>query len=215
MTGFLILGSKITADGDCSHEIRRHLLLGRKAMTNLGSVLKNRHYPASRGMYCQGCGLPSVHIQLWELDHKEGRALKNWCLRTMVLEKTPESPLNSNEIKPVNLMGNQPWILIGRTDAKVETSVFWSSDANSWLIGKVPDAEKDWGQKEQRVSEGEMAGWHHQCSLGKLWEMEKNGEAWDAAIHGVTKSQTWLDKGQSHLKYSQFTFVVPTLRFKN
>ena len=81
-----------------------------------------------------------------------------------MLEKTPESPLDSREIKPVDLKGNQPWLLIGRTDAEAEVLVFWSPDVNSWLIWKVPDAGKDWGQKEKRSSEGEKAGWHHRCN---------------------------------------------------
>ena len=129
MIAFLFLGSKITVDGDCSQEIRRSLLLGRKAMTNLDSVLKSRHYSADKGSHSQGYGLPSDHAQLWELDHKEGRMPKNSCVRTVVLEKTSESPLDSKEIKPVNLKGNQPWILAGRTDAEAETPVFWSPDA--------------------------------------------------------------------------------------
>ena len=92
---------------------------------------------------CQGSGLPSRHVELWELDHKEGRVSRNWCLWTVALQKTPESSLDSREIKPVNLKGNQPWIFTGRTDAEAEAPVFWSSDANRWLIGKVPDAGKD------------------------------------------------------------------------
>ena len=114
-------------------------------MTNLGSVLKSRHSSADKGLYSQGYGLPNGHVQLRELDRKEGGAPKNWCLLTVVLEKTPESPLYSKEIKPVNLKGDQPWIFSGMTDAEAETPVFWSSDTNSWLIGKVPDAGKDWG----------------------------------------------------------------------
>ena len=82
----------------------------------------------------------------------------------MVLEKTPESPLDSKEMEPVNLKGDQPWIFNGRTDAEAEAPVFWSSDVNRWLIGKVPDAGQDWGQKEKRVSEDELAGWHHWCN---------------------------------------------------
>ena len=92
LTNFLFLGSKITADGDCSHEIRRRLLLGRKAMTNLDSVLKNRCYSADKGPYSQGYGVLSSHVWLWELDHKEGRTSKNWCLQTVVLEKILKAP---------------------------------------------------------------------------------------------------------------------------
>ena len=112
--------------------------------------------------------LRSGHIQLWELDHKEGRAPKNWYLWTVVLEKTPESFLDSKEIKPVNPKGNQPWILIGRTNAKAEAPVFWLPDVNRWLTGKVPDAGKDWRHKEKMVSEEEMAGWHRQCNEHEL-----------------------------------------------
>ena len=104
---------------------------------------------------------------------KEGRMPKNWCLRTVVLEKAPRSPL---EIKPVNLNGKQPWILFGRTNAKVETPVFWSSDTNSQLIGKVPDVRKDWGQKEKGMSEDEMAGWHDWCNGHELGQTLEDGE---------------------------------------
>ena len=122
---------------------------------------KQRHYSDDKGPYSQGYGLPSGHIGLWELDCKEGRKPENWCLRTVVLEKTPESPLNSKEIKPGNLKGDQPWIFTERTDAEAEALVFCSSDVNRQLIGKVPDAGKDWGQKEKRESEDERAGRHH------------------------------------------------------
>ena len=171
---FLFLGSKITADVDCSHENRRLLLLGRKAMTHLDCVLKSRDI-ADKDPYSQGCGLPSSHVWLWELDHKEGRAPKNWYLQTVVLEKTAENPVDRKEIKPVNLKGDQPWIFVGRTDAEAEAPVFWSSDANSWLIGKFPDAGKDWGQKK-RVSGDEMAGWYHQCNGHELGQTLGDGE---------------------------------------
>ena len=93
----------------CSLKIRRRLLLGKKPITNLDSVfIKQRHHFADKGLYSQGYGLSSNYVQLWELDHKEGRALKNWCFWTVVLEKTPESPLDGKEIKPVYLTGNQP-----------------------------------------------------------------------------------------------------------
>ena len=191
VTDFLLLGSKITAGSDCSLEIRRQLLLGRKVMANVDTFEKQRHDSAIKGLYNH----PSGHIQLWELDRREGRTPKNWCLQTMVLEKTPKSPLDSKEIKAVNLKGDQLWIFTGRADAEDEALVFWSSEMNSWLIGKDPEAGKDWGQKEKRVSEDEMAGWHHRCSgpeLGKLCEMVRDREAWRAVFHGVAKSQTWL-----------------------
>ena len=85
-----------------------------------------------------------------------------------MLEKTPESPLDSKEINPVNLKGDQAWIFPGRTDTEANAPVFWSSDGNRWLIGKVPDAEKDWGQKKKRASEDEMAGRHHQYNKHEL-----------------------------------------------
>ena len=119
---------------------------------------------------------PSHHIWLWELVCKEGWAPKNWCIRTVMLEKTPESPLDCKEIKPVNLTGNQPWILSGRTDAEAEAPVFWSPDAKSRLTRKVPDAGKNWGQKEKRASEEEMAGWHHRCNGHELGQTLGDGE---------------------------------------
>ena len=134
VTDFLFLSSQITADSDYSHEIRRWLLLGRKVITNLDEcVEKQRHYSANKGPYSQGYGLPSGHVRLWELDHKEGRTPKNWCLWTVVLEKTPKSPLDRDprKIKPVNLKGNQPWILIGKTDAETEAPILWPPDAKS------------------------------------------------------------------------------------
>ena len=165
---------KGTADGDCSHGIKRQLLLGRKAMTNLDCVEKQRRCSANKGPYSQGYGLPSGHVWLWELDHKESRAPNNWCLWTVVLEKTPESPLDSKEIKPVNLKGNQPWTFIGRTDA--EAPVFWSPDANSQLIGKSLMLGKIKGGKEERASEDEMAGWDHWCSGHELGKTSEYGE---------------------------------------
>ena len=139
-------------------------------------VEKQRQYSNKKGPYSQGYGLPSDHVWLWQLDSKEGEAPKNWVLQTVVLEKTPECPLDSKKIKTVNLKGNQPWILVGRTDAKTETPAFWSSDTNSWLTGKVPEAEKDWGLKEKRMSEDEMAGSHHQCNGHELGQTLGDGE---------------------------------------
>ena len=151
------------------------MLLGRKAMTNLGSVLKSRDITLpTKVRIVKVMVFPVVHIWLWELDCKEGRVPKNLCSWTVLLEKTPESPLDSKAIKLVNLKGKQSWKLIWRTDAEAQTRVFWSSDANSQLIGKVPEAGKDWEQKK-RASEDEMAGWHHQCHGHELGQTSKDG----------------------------------------
>jgi len=157
--------------------------LGGKAMTNLDSLLENRHYSADKGSYSQGYGLPSDHIWLWELDSKEGRTPKNWYLQTVVLEKTPESSLDSKKIKPVKFKGNQSWMLFGGTDAEAEVPLFWSSDVSSQLIGKVPDARKDWGQIEKRVSEDEMAGGYHWCNGHELGKILGDGEGWGGLVH--------------------------------
>ena len=158
---FIFLGSKIMADGDCSHEVKRHLLPGRKPMTNLDSILKSRHYFANKGPSSQGYGFSSVNVWMWELDYKESWAPKNWCFWTVVLEKTLESPLDCKEIQPVHPKGDQSWVFIGRIDVEAETPIFWPPDVKSWLIGKDPDAGKDWGQEERGTTEDEMVGWHH------------------------------------------------------
>ena len=155
-------------------------------------IKKQRHHLADKGLYSQIYGFSSSHVWMWELNHKEGWAPKNWCFQTVVLEKTLESPLDSKEIQPVNLKGNQPWIFIGRPDP--EALLFWPSDAKSHLTGKDPDAGKDWRQEENRVTEDEMVGWHHRLNgheFEQTLNIVKNREAWRAAVHGVAKSQTW------------------------
>ena len=140
------------------HEIKTRLLLGSKAMTNLDSILNSRDiicWLVVKAMFSVSS------VWMWELDHKESWALKNWwCFWTVVLEKTLESPLNCKQIQPVNPKGNQPWIFIGRTDAEAETSILWPRDVKRQLIGKDPDTWKDWGQ-EKGKTEDEMVGWHH------------------------------------------------------
>ena len=132
---------------------------------------------------------------MYGCEDKESRAPKNWCFWTVVLEKTLESPLDSTEIQPVYPKGNQPWMFIGRTDAKAETPIYWPPDAKNWLIWKYSDARRDWGQEEKGTTEEKMAGWHHwlnghesEWTPGVLMDRE----AWRSAIHGVAKSRTRL-----------------------
>ena len=137
-TGFIFLSFKTTANGDCSHEITRHLLFGRKAMTNLDSILKRRditqrHHFDNKGPYSQSCGFSSSHVWIWELGHKEGWMLKNWCFQAVVLEKTFESPLDSKEIKPVNPKEINPGYSLGGLMLKLKLQSFghlmWRADS--------------------------------------------------------------------------------------
>ena len=159
VTNIIFLGSKTTVDDDCSHEIKRCLLLGRKAITNLDSVLQSRKITFLTNSHIvkamvfpvvmHGCGNWTIKkAEHWRID-----AFKVLCWRTL------ESPLDSKEIKPVNPEGNQPWIFIGSTDA--EAPILWPPDANSQLIGKDANDGKDWGQKEKGETEDKMVGWHH------------------------------------------------------
>ena len=163
VSDFILGGSKITADGDCSHEIKRRLLLGRKVMTNLNSILKSRDIPLPTKVHLvKAMVFPGSHVWMWELDCEESWALKNWCFWTVVLEKTLESPLDcSKEIQPVHPKGDQSWVFTGRNDAKAETPVLWPPHVKSWLIGKDSDAGRDSGQEEKGMTENEMVGWHH------------------------------------------------------
>ena len=150
----LLGGSKITAGGDCNHEIKRRLLLGRKAMINIHSIIKSRDITfANKGPSSQSYGFSSSHVWMWELDYRESWAPKNCCFWTVVLEKTLESPLDCKEIQPVNPKRNHSWIFIGRTDVEAETPILWPPDAKNWLICRDPDAGKDWRQEEKGVIE--------------------------------------------------------------
>ena len=174
VTDCILLGSKIIADSDCSHEIKRRLLLGKK-MTNLASIKNQRHYFADKGPYSQNYGFSNSHVRMWEMDDK-GWVPKNWCFWIVVLDKTLESPLDCKEIKPVNLEGNQSWTFIERTDAETKALIFWPPDVKSRLIGKDPDAGKDWRQEEKRTTEDEMVGWHHRLNGHELEQAPGVGE---------------------------------------
>ena len=157
---FTFLGSKITADGDCSQEIKRCLLLGRKSMTNLDSILKRRDITLPMVCLVKAMVFPVVMYGC-ELDNKESWVTKNWCFWTVVLEKTLESPLDSKETQPVHPKGGQSWTFIGRTDAEAEIPILWPPDAKNWHIGKDPDAGKGWRQEEKGTTEDETVGWYH------------------------------------------------------
>ena len=130
-------------------------------MTKLDSIFK------AETLLCrhsQSYGFSRSHVWMWELDHKEGWALKNWCFWTVVLEKTLESCLDSKEIKPVSPKGNQSWIFIGRTDAEAEAPVLWPPDVKNGLLEKDPGNRKDWRREEKETTEDEIVGWHHQLN---------------------------------------------------
>ena len=170
---------------------------------------------------------------MWELDCEESWVPKNWCFWTVMLEKTLESPLDCREIQRVHSKGDQPWVFIRRTDAKAETPVIWPPHAKSWLIGKDPNAGRDWGQEEKGSAEEEMAGWHHWLDGHEFefeWELVMDREAWCGAIHWVAKSRTrlsdWtelnLENGNLNIlieglfvKHTAFlsSFVSPSLSF--
>ena len=127
-------------------------------------IKKQRYYFANEGPSRQSYSFSSSPVWIWELHYKESWAPKNCCFWTVVLEKTLESPLDSNEIQPVSPKGNQLWIFIGRTDAEAKTPIFWPPDAKNWLIWKDPDAGKDWREEEKGTTEDEMVGWHDQLN---------------------------------------------------
>ena len=158
-------------------------------------IKKQRHYFASKGPSSQSYGFSSSHIWKWELDHKEGWAPKNWCFWTVVSKKTPESPLDCKEIKPVNPKGNQPWIFIGRTDAEAEAPILWPPDAKSRLLEETLMLVKIEGGRRkglQRMRWLDGITDSMDMNLNKLQEMVKDREAWSASIHEATKSQTQL-----------------------
>ena len=166
---FIFLGSKITADGNCSHEIKRRLLLGRKVMTNLDSILKSRDITLSTKVHLvKAMVFPVVMYgcESWTIKKADAEVLMFW---TVVLEKTLEIPLDCKEIQPVHPKGDESWVFIGRMDAEAETPILWLLHAKSWLIGKDSDAGRDWGQEEKGTTEDEMVAWHHQLDGHEFW----------------------------------------------
>ena len=140
------------------------VLLRRKVMTNLDSILESRDITFPTKVQLAKAGFSSGHVWMWKLEYKESWVLKSWCFWTVVLEKTLESPLNCKEIQAVHPKGDQSWVFIGRTDVEAETPILWPCHAKSWLIGKDPDAGKDWEQEEKGMTEDETVWWHHRLN---------------------------------------------------
>ena len=208
MRDFILGGSKITADGDCSHEIKT-LAPWKKSYNQPRQHTKNqRHYFANKGLSSQSYNFSSSHVWMWELDCKESWAQRNWCFWTVVLEKTLESPLDCKEIKPVNPKINQFWIFIWRTNAEPETSILWPPDAKNWLIWKDPDAGKDWRYEEKGVTEDEITGWHHQHNGHEFEQAPGAGDGqgslaccspWGRKELDMTEWLNWTDPGMQLL----------------
>ena len=152
-------------------------------MTNLDSIFKSRHITLpTKVLLVKAMVFPVVMYGRESWNCEEGWVPKNWCFWTVVLEKTLESPLDWKESQPVNLKWNQPWTLMGWTDAKAETPVVWPPDVKSWLIGKDPDAGKDWRQKEKRATKDETVGWHHQFNGHELGQTPGDGEEQESMV---------------------------------
>jgi len=163
VTEFILGGFKITADSDCSHEMKRCLLLGRKVMTNLDSISKSRDYFANEGPSHQGYGFSRIHLWMCQLDYNESWVPKNWCFWTVVFAKTLESPLDCKEIQPVHPKWNQSWIFTRRTDVEAETPIIWhlmprnDSFEKTLMLGNTEGRRKG-------MTEDEMVGWHHRLN---------------------------------------------------
>ena len=183
---FIFLGSRITVDGDCSHEIKR------QEGKLWQHIKKQRHHFVNKGPSSQGYGFSSDHVWMWELDYKESWAPKNWSFWSVVLEKTLESPLDCKEIQPVHPKEDQSWVFIGRTDVEAEIPILWPPDVKCWLIWKDPDAGRDWGQEEKGTTGWD--GW--MASLTQwTWVWVNSASWWWTGGPGVLRFMGWQRVG--------------------
>ena len=157
-----------------------------------------------KGLYSQSYSFSSSHVWMWELDHKEGWVMKNWCFRTVVLEKTLKSPFDCKEIKSVHSKGNQPSTFTRRTDAEAKAPVLWPPNTKSWLIDRDSDAGKGWRQEKKGTTEEEMVGWHHWLN-GNVFEQAPGGGEGQGNLvchspwgHKESNTTEQLNKQMSH-----------------
>ena len=200
----IFLGSKITPDGNCSHEIKRRLLLGRKVMTNLDSILKSRDITLlTKGPSSRSYGFSSGHIQMWELDCEEGWAPKNWCFWTVVLEKILESPLDRKEIQPVYSEGDQSWVFIGKTDVEAETPILWPLGHFTLVSEELTHLKRPWCWEGLRAGEGDDRGWDGWMASPTRWTWVwvDFGSWWWTGRPGVLQFMGW----QSWTQLSDWT----------
>ena len=176
----------VTIHSDCSHEIKKTLAPWKENYEKaIQHIKKQTYHFANKGPYSQSYGFSSSHVWMWELDYKESWMPKNWCLWTVVLEKTFESLLDCKGIKPVNAKGNQSWIFIGRTDAEAETPILWPTDMKNWLTGKKP-----WYLERLRAGEGGGWGWDGWVISPTQWTWfwANSGRWWRTGKPGMLQS---------------------------
>ena len=182
-------------------------------------IKKQRHYFANKGLSSQTYDFSSSQVWMWELDYKESWALKKWCFWTVVLEKSVQSLLDYQEIKAVNPKGNQSWILIGSTDAEAETPILWPPDAKNWLLGRDPDAGKDWRQEETGMTEDEMVGWHHRFDGHEFVQALRSGDGqgslaffspWCCKESEMTEQLNWTELSSTIFRILNTSVRIPS-----